>query len=171
MYLTLLQIKDKVDTLSKLIGAPANTLPTFGHSEQSGRPHIEVDNRGYHYIIVERGNEFEHYITFDLEEILYLIFQSTTFEIACKYEIENRNLEEDFRRILFKYQEDLMFTLSQSWGERKIMEHAEILKQHPFKDELNPVSAYAKELKDQGFPPEIRLKMVLEKYPPPKENK
>jgi hypothetical protein len=168
MYLTLSQIKYKVDKLAKIIEAPRDTLPTFEHSEQSGRPHIEVDSRGYHYVIAERGHEFERHTTSDLDELLYDVFESTTFEIACKYEVEHRNFEQDFRRILFKYQEELLSKLSPAWGERRIMEHAEILQQSPFKDEFDPVSAYAKELKDQGFPSDVSLKMIMEKYPPTK---
>ena len=59
--------------MANTIGAPANRLPTFGRSEQSGRPHIEVDPVGYHYIIAERGQELERRITFDLDDLLYLL--------------------------------------------------------------------------------------------------
>jgi hypothetical protein len=170
MYLTLSQIKYKVEKLARIIEAPEDTLPTFGHSEQTGRPHIEIDSRGYHYVIAERGTEFKRDTTSDPDELLYHIFKSTTFEIACKYEVEHRNFEQDFRRILFKYQEELLWRLSPIWGERRMMEHAEILQQNPFKDEFDPVSAYAKELIDLGYLPEVRLKMIMEKFPPPKRD-
>ena len=57
MTLPLTEIKSRVKKLAEVIEAPAETLPTFGHSEQSGRPHIEVDSNGYHYVIAERGQE------------------------------------------------------------------------------------------------------------------
>lgn len=162
-------VKTKIDALAKIIGAPENILPTYGRSEQTARPHIEVDSRGYHFVIAERGEEFERHTSFDLDEILYDVFQVVTFSLACKYELEHRVQGQDFRRIMFQHQEELLSKLSPSWGKRKAQEHAQILQNNPFDDVYDVRAAYAQELKEQGFPPEVRWKMVSEKYPPAKE--
>lgn len=53
------KIENRVTDLAKLIGAPKHILPTFGFSEQSGLPHIETMGDIYHYVVCERGSEFE----------------------------------------------------------------------------------------------------------------
>jgi hypothetical protein len=99
MTLPLTEIKSRVKKLAAVIAASAETLPTFGSSEQSGRPHIEVDSRGYHYIVAERGQELERLTTSDIDELLYLIFQWITFELAIKYELDHRIQGQDVRRM------------------------------------------------------------------------
>jgi len=164
------EIKSKIDQLAKIIGASQDTLPTYGYSEQTARPHIEADSISYHFVIAERGQEFERHSSFDMNEILYDVFQVVTFELACKYELDHRINGQDSRRIMFEYQEELLSKLSLSWGERRIQEHAQILEKHPFNDIFNPVSAYAQELRDEGFPPEVRWKMAREKFHLPKDD-
>jgi Immunity protein 63 len=134
MTLPLAEIKSRVKKLAVVIEAPAETLPTFGRSEQSGRPHIEVDSNGYHYVIVERGQELERQTTPDIDELLYYTFQWITFELAVKYELAHRIQGQDVRRVLFAHQQDLLSRLSPAWGERRKNEHEQILQKHPFND-------------------------------------
>ena len=134
MTLNLSQIKYKVNKLAKIIGAPKVTLPTFGHSEQSGRPHIEVDSRGYHYVTAERGHEFERHTTMDSDELLYMIFADVTFSLSVQYELAHRVEKQDGRRIMFQHQVALLSLLSTKWAERESLEHERILTQHPFDD-------------------------------------
>jgi hypothetical protein len=135
MPLPLTEIKSRVKKLAAVVGAPAETLPTFGRSEQSGRPHIEVDSKGYHYVIAERGQELERHTSSDIDELLYLIFQWITFELAVKYELDHRIPGQDVRRILFERQENLLLRLSPAWGERRKQEHEQILRKYPFNDQ------------------------------------
>ncbi len=164
------EIRSKVYELATIIGASKDMLPTFGVSEHSGRPHVEADANGYHFVVAERGQEFHRHTSFDIDEILYDVFQTITFNLACKYELNYRIHGQDFRRIMFEQQEELLSKLSPSWGERRKREHAEILQENPYNDVFNPVEAYAQELKEQGFPPEVRWKMARDKFNPPKEN-
>src|SRR4026209_2782179 len=115
MKSTLSEIKASVDQLAERIGAPQDTLPTYGYSEQTARPHIEVDPRGYHFVIVERGEELERLTTSDLDSLLYKIFAAVTFEISGKYERAHRMENHDPRKILFKMQVDLLTRLSRQW--------------------------------------------------------
>jgi hypothetical protein len=164
------EIKSKINEFAKVIDASKDALPTFGFSEHSGRPHVEADSNGYHFVIAERGQEFHRHTSFDMNEILYDVFQTVTFELACKYELDHRVHGQDFRRIMFEKQEELLSKLSASWGERRRQEHDQILLANPFNDVFNPVAAYAQELKEQGFPPEVRWKMARDKFNPPKES-
>ena len=134
MTLPLTEIKSRVKKLAAVIAAPAETHPTFGRSEQSGRPHIEVDSKGYHFVIAERGQELERHTTSDIDELFYTIFRWITFELAVKHELAHRIQGQDVRRVLFAYQQNLLSRLSPAWGERRKQEHEQILQKHPFND-------------------------------------
>src|SRR4051812_35633639 len=117
---SLAQIKSEVDHRAALIGAAGNhALPTYGHTEDGARPHIEVDSRGYHFVVVERGQEQSRFSTHDLDELLYRIFQSVTSDLAYSYELAHRVETQDCRRLAFKRQVELLAQLSPSWGERE----------------------------------------------------
>lgn len=131
--LSLDQIRSHIDGLAVRIGAPPHTLPTYGHSEDFARPHIESDH-AYHFVVVERGEEYERRTTRDFDELLYWVFAAVTFEMACQFELKNRVPAADFRRLLFRTQLDLLAELDQRWRNRCKAELLEILSAHPFSD-------------------------------------
>ena len=133
--LNLQEVQERVNQLAEVINAPSDVLPTFGFSEQIGRPHIEVDKIGYHYIVAERGNEIGHDRFTDIDDLLYKVFESITFEMSCRYELSHRIEEQDFRRIVFSHQVELLSQLSPKWANLEQGEHQRILKQCPFDDE------------------------------------
>lgn len=166
--LELSEVQAKVNELAAKIGAPSNVLPTFRYSEHTGRPHVEVDMRGYHYVIAERGQEFKRHTTSNLDELLYKIFASITFEMSAKFELTHRVENQDHRRIMFQYQVELLSMLSPQWAERELQEHEMILKKHPFDDYASLRAIYSKDLIDKGYPSKRAEKMALDKYPLPK---
>lgn len=99
-----------------------------------GSPHIELVQGQFHYVVTERGEEYERRIAESPEDILYWLISSVTFDVAIKYELENRIEGRDGRRMFFPYQEELMSKIRPEWGERLQQEHIQILKQHPFED-------------------------------------
>jgi hypothetical protein len=134
MYLNLSQIKYRVEKLAKVIAPPRETFPTFGHSQQTGRPHVEVDANGYHYVVAERGHENSRHTTSEIDDLLYDIFQDMTFDLACKYELNHRIDGKSSRRLMFEVQEELLSQLAPAWGQRRKLEHAHILEQYPYHD-------------------------------------
>jgi hypothetical protein len=143
-------------------------LPTFGYSTDGAHPHIEVDARGYHYIVIERGEELSRVTTSDLDELLYCVFKDVTFELAGIYELKHRVENQDSRRLMFKRQVELLSILSPKWGEMKAREHERILAQHPYDDWAGVRAELAKTLREQGLSPEAAWKRACEKYPLPK---
>jgi G3E family GTPase len=151
MVKSLADLEKIVDELAAKIEAPASLLPTYGHSLDGAHPHIEVthgeaahedaddsetDHAGmWHYVTVERGQELERKTTRDLDELLYWIFASVTFSMAVKYKGKHRVSGQDFRRIMFQKQEELLGQLNESWKRREEEEHRFILAKHPFDDE------------------------------------
>lgn len=136
-------IKAEVDRLADIIGAKGHyALPTYGSTEHSARPRIEVDPRGYHFVVVERGGELERFTTLDLDDLLYRIFQSVTENLANDSEPAYRKLARrkqnqdaiktrDRRRTRFQIQEELLAQLSKRWADRIAVEHERILRDHP----------------------------------------
>jgi hypothetical protein len=139
--MSLSEIEAEVNKLASKINASHRLLPTFGYSEQSGRPHIEVDDHQYHYVVAERGQEFTRVRTKDLDELLYVVFKSVTGDLAGDFELKHRAVGQDSRRLLFKHQIDLISILSPGWAER-LAEHLErVLREYPFDDRADDVSS------------------------------
>lgn len=161
------EIKAEVKLLAAQVGVPTDLLPTYGYSNDGARPHIEVDSLGYHYVVVERGQELSRMTTTDLDELLYHVFGDLTFGLACKYELEQRVENQDSRRLIFKHQVELLSILSPEWGELKAQEHEKILEQHPYDDQAYIRMELAKTLREQGLSPEAAWRKACEKYPLP----
>lgn len=167
MILTLPEIKAQVDQIAEKLGVSQGLLPTYGYSEQTGHPHLEVDSSGYHYVIAERGVESQRYTTLDMDELLYKIFADITFGIAASYEFKNRDEDRDCRRIIFRRQVELLAQLSSEWAAREAQEHEKILAKYPFDDAASVRADLCKNLRDQGNSPETAWKMACEQYPLP----
>lgn len=131
---TLPEIQAEVDRLAAMVGASGAILPTYGRTREGARPHIETDTRGYHYVVVERGEELRRDTTTDLDELLYQVFEGVTFTLACADATAHRVAGRDFRRRLFACQIELLGALSSSWAGRESREHQRILQQHPLVD-------------------------------------
>lgn len=128
-----IKIKELCEKLPEKIDI--NSYVTFGKQEDLAKPNIQIDNLGiFNFIIVERGNEIEKRLTRNLDDLLYWIFDLITFDLASKFELQNRDNKVDFRRILFEKQEEIMAQLSNEWKIRKENAHNEILKIYPFTD-------------------------------------
>src|SRR5258706_3965946 len=111
----LARIRSEVSRRALSIGASGYVLPTYGQSEDAARPHIEADGRGYHYVVVERGQELKRVTTQDLDDLLYAVFEGVTFSLACDYELSHRQEKVDSRRLLFAKQLELLGRLEQRW--------------------------------------------------------
>jgi len=116
MFFKINKVENRVKYLAKLIGAPKHLLPTFGFSKQSGLPHIEIDGDIYHFVVCERGSELKRKTTSDLKELVFWIFDSVTFSMACDLELKNRRKDEDFRIQLFQIQERLISNIDADYA-------------------------------------------------------
>ena len=134
MTASLAEIKKEVDRRAALIGASGDPLPTYGYSEDFGRPYIEIDSRGYHWVTEERGNELKRITTPNLDDLLYAVFEAVTFSLAGRHEVKHRVRGEDCRRQIFRVQVELLGRLSPEWAARGAQHQQEILRQYPFTD-------------------------------------
>ena len=167
MLLRLFEIEIKVNELAQKIGAPQNILPTYGYSEQTARPQVEVSLSAYYYVVAQKGQEVSRYATFDVDQLLYKIFTDVTFELAIAYGSKSQVEDQDIRRLAFPHQVELLTLLSPPWGERMSQEQAQILKQAPFDDYGSVRYVFWKSLRDQGYSIAQANKMAHDKYPYP----
>jgi hypothetical protein len=111
-----------LQALAEAIEALASDLPTVGHSEDGGRPHIERSQRGFAYVVVERGAVLAGTETSDGLEILALSFMDTTHLVASRWEMQHRHPTDDFRRRMFAKQLVLLDGLHPAWRRRRVDE-------------------------------------------------
>jgi hypothetical protein len=132
---TLRDIEADVAALARRIGGSEPDLPTYGISQDFGRPHIEVEQGFYCYVVMERGQELERRLTDDYDELLYWIFRDATHSLAFAYELRNRVEDQDCRRIAFPKQIELMEQIGSTLGERLERDITDILRCAPYDDE------------------------------------
>lgn len=169
MQVTLNDIKSLVETLAQKINAPKNLLPTYGYSIDGAHPHIEVDEFGQlYYIINERGEEISRDFAVDMNDLLYRIFYSVTLNMAADFELKNRIDTEDFRRQMFSKQEEFLATLNKEWRARIEKDHQWILRTHPFDDLANVRATFTKQLTDKGTESWEAWNEACKMYPLPK---
>ena len=113
---TIAEIEAEVARLSERVTAPSNVYPTFGYSADFARPHTDAGVDQYHYVAVERGTEVFRKSTSDLDELLYWIFEGVTVSMACAYELAHRIPGQDFRRLMFSKQAELLASIDPEMG-------------------------------------------------------
>ena len=136
--LTIEEVREEVYRLGKLIGLDRDSdlYPLFTVSTKvwSEGYSFYVDDGMYHYVAMERGSEVKHYEEEKLEEVLYYVFEVATSYLAGRYELENRNDEEDFRRIRWKRQLELLGKIDREYVLKRMQKNEEILKISPYRD-------------------------------------
>jgi len=101
-----------------VIDAPDHVLPTFGYSEDTGPPHIEVDGTAFHHVVVDRGREYGRFSTRSLDDLLYRVFRDTTFSMAAT-QLAVTQVTWMARRRILQRQLELLGRLDPSWASRR----------------------------------------------------
>ena len=95
---------------------------------------IDADEEYYYYRVYERGAIETEKKTKDINEVLFWAFDSIIFSIASNYELHHRILGQDFRRLLFQKELELMQYLDDNLRSLLQNELNKILKRAPFND-------------------------------------
>jgi hypothetical protein len=125
-------IRKKIREYGKKINAPKNLLSVRSTTDGFGTPHIEIDKNGYNYVIWERGREHKRKTTQNLHKLLYWIFKDIVFKIASDYELNHRNPDEDFRKLLFSKILELFEKLDSQWFLWEKEDIDNTLKENPY---------------------------------------
>lgn len=137
--LELNEVKEKMYELGDRVGIDRNSslYPMFSSTSIvfGDGSSIYTYNSKYHYVIMERGNEIEHHVSKSLDDILYLVFSNITFTLATNYEVKHRKDNQDFRRLLWAKQLELLKNISINYYEIEKKEVDRILKISPYRDQ------------------------------------
>ena len=98
----------------------------------TGSAHAEIVDGKYHYVVTERGSEFERRVAENEDELLYWFVSDSIFSIACAWELENRKQNEDHRKQLFSRQIELLQKINPKWAAKKQKYHEQVLVDNPF---------------------------------------
>ena len=162
------QIERQVRSIAARIGASDNLLPTFGRTEDGARPHVEVNDAGYHFVVVERGQELERATFADVEGLLEKVFRAVTFSMAMSHRpLLRMPGRRDPRRAMFARQVQLLAVLSPEWADREAREHEGILARHPFDDAAKARADLTVRLRAQGQSEEEAWRNACHEFPLP----
>lgn len=136
--MTLEKFKEYIYMLGEkiLLNKNSHLYPKFSKSESSYSEGgtVYISGLEYHYVIMERGKEIIHYKSENMNEVLYPVFKNIIVSMAQEYELKHRNEKEDFRRLLWRRQLELLMKVDTEFVTRRKKEIEEILKKYPFID-------------------------------------
>ena len=114
MELTLPQIEGKVREFTHIIHAPEDLIPTFGFSNESGLPHIEINSDTYCLVVSENGKQISKKSTKDPDELLFMIMHTITLSMACERIFNDTNYQ-NLRMRLFQTQKNIISKINLSY--------------------------------------------------------
>ena len=88
-----------------------------------GTPHIEIDGDRLHFVISERGVEYERRTTSDLDELLYWLVTKLTHYAAQERLRRSCNPQWNKREVWFREEEKILNNLNPTWGQRRKTYH------------------------------------------------
>jgi hypothetical protein len=159
------EVKKIIQQIAKKIGAKKEDVPTFLKSQDFGRPHIEIKNSKYAYVVIEKGHEISRAETSKLDELLYLVFFDITLSMATEFELQNRIPNQDSRKIIYKKQEEILGNLSTEWKIRCLEYNKNLQKNNPFDDSSLERALLYKELRERGHSEFEIETLVRKKFP------
>ena len=127
-------INYRMKKLASQINTPLELLPAIGVENHSGKPYIRIFFPAYYLIAFDNGINVYKKRFFNIDDLLYEVFEQVTFDMALQYELKNRILGQDFRRLAFEYQLELMRQLSSQWYNNLSMKIEAILEKYPYND-------------------------------------
>ncbi|MBF0410494.1 MAG: hypothetical protein HQM10_24325 [Candidatus Riflebacteria bacterium] len=129
--MTLRSASQRYHAIAHYLGAPAKCICFATTPQHDGSPHIEFISGEFHYIVTERGSEYERRKTSDPEELLFWLVSDLTWSMASEWEIKHRIDGEDFRKQLFNKDVELLSQVNADWGRRKKEKYESILRDFP----------------------------------------
>ena len=127
-------LDERIQELASVIGAPDSILPAIEVPNDFAYPYVLMEGPVLHYVVRERGEVLQQRQTSDLDELLYWIFQDVTFNMAAEFEKRHRVPGQDFRRVLWNYQTQLLEKLQPEWRKKRQEQIDQILQDSPFSD-------------------------------------
>jgi hypothetical protein len=115
-------IQSEVRDIGKKLGAdskPAYLFSVASSATHTGAPHVEIVGDEYHFVVTERGSEFERRKTNNYDQLLYWFVSGDVGQLARDWELERRIDGQDSRRLWFAKEVELLQTINPEWAKRK----------------------------------------------------
>ena len=128
----LIPLRMEVERLATVINAPPDLLPAYDYWVEGY--HVEHKYGGYHLVLVERGQQIERITVSTVDELLYHVFSTVTWNMAFESSRQSTGAVKDLRRIYFPKKVELLAMLSKDWAAKAKIEQDAILNAHPFRD-------------------------------------
>lgn len=129
-------IQTQIYQLGNILNIPKENLKIFNAQQTDGTPFIWIIEERYYYTSMERGQVISDRRTKDIDELLYWIMKDIIWQEASYFEIKNRKPNQDFRRLFFAKQLELMGKIKSSWKLKKQNEIDKILAVAPYNDDI-----------------------------------
>jgi hypothetical protein len=97
-------------------------------------PRVEVDDAGYHVVVLSGSHEVLRDSTTDLDELLYWVFAGATHQLAFAQAQAQAIDGQDPRRAAFARQLELLARLGPEMAARRTAEIHRILESAPYRD-------------------------------------
>ena len=129
------ELKMRIREIGSKINVPEEMYPKINQvGDEFSETVIKKDLYYYYIFKIERGKIVKCIKCKTSDDLMYLIFFDITDEMAGLYEVENRVNNQDYRRIMFEKQLELMKCISIKYYQRLKMELEEVLKKYPYND-------------------------------------
>lgn len=104
--------------LIKVEDIPKHFIPQVNISNDFAYPYIDIGSEGILYLVVrERGIEYERIAYNNLDLLIEEIFKRLSFELAVRYELENRQCDSDYSfKKIEEIQKDYLKMFGVNWS-------------------------------------------------------
>ena len=131
------QLLLRIHKMGRTVGAHEDLVEVNangGDSENLRR--VEVRGDEYHYVLMDRDQEVERFVTRDEDELLYRVFKQITFSMGGAFELAHRRDGADPRRAIFQFQLECLGRLNERWQAARREEIEATLAETPYTDGL-----------------------------------
>lgn len=104
--------------LIKVEDIPKHFIPQVNMSNDFAYPYIDISSEEILYLVVrERGIEYERIAYNNLDLLIEEIFKRLSFELAVRYELENRQCDSDYSfKKIEEIQKDYLKKFGVNWS-------------------------------------------------------
>jgi hypothetical protein len=106
----------------------------LGAGDGLALPRVEIDDAGYHVVVLESAHEVLRDTTSDLDELLYWVFAGATHQLAFVEAKAQAPAGRDIRRAAFARQLALLARIGPAMAARREAEIRRILESAPYRD-------------------------------------
>ena len=136
MYTTIELKRYIINQIENKIGSVDWRKINFAEGNENSAEGTYIFSRDnvYHILFTEKGKVREDKITTDEKEVIRIVLDIVSFDIAMEFAISNREKNKDFRRKLFEKEVEIYSLFGETFEKSKKREIEEILKENPYKD-------------------------------------